>query len=99
MNREQRRQNKPKKKKEKVVYIDDGSTVADMSGVSGRSRSASGPRAHAGRRGKPAPTSRAGQIRQTYFDTMRAMVGPMLITIGGIAVVFFLIWMILGFFA
>ena len=28
-------QKQPKKKKEKIVYIDDGSTVADMSGVKG----------------------------------------------------------------
>ncbi len=87
----------PKPKKEKITYIDDGSTIADMSGVGNRS-----PRPnphHRDRAGKPAPTSRAGRIWQTYLDAVRAMVGPMLVTIGGITVVFLLVWIILGFFA
>ena len=94
----------PKKKKEKIVYIDDGSTVADMSGVGRKrptpqiSRGAS-PSSGRGRRGRRAPTTRAGSIWQTYADTVRAMIGPMLITLGGISAVFLLVWIILGFFA
>ncbi len=89
-----------KPKKDKIVYIDDGSTVADMSGVrGGRKAPPPPPRKRAGKAAKPAPRSRAGQIRETYFDAMRAMVGPMLVMIGGISAVFLLIWIILGFFA
>ncbi len=88
----------PKKKKEKIIYVDDGSTVADMSGL--RKKPAARPRsASSGRRSRPAPTTRRGQIWQTYKDAVRSMVGPMLIFIGGMSVVFFLVWLILGFFA
>ncbi len=95
MGKSSKRQKKPKKQKEKIRYVDDGSTVVDMSGLHpNRPR----PRTHA-ERGKPAPTTRRGQIWQTYKDTVRAMVGPMLIFIGGMSVAFFLVWLILGFFA
>ena len=87
----------PKKKKEKIVYVDDGSTVADMSGLA-RRPSRPLPPMHGGRQ-RPAPTTRAGRAWQTYKDAVRAMIGPMLVTIGGISVVFFLMWVILGFFA
>ncbi len=91
---------KPKKKKEKIIYIDDGSTVADMSGTRGRPARPPRPQAApTGKRGRKAPTTRAGQIRQTYFDAVRAMIGPMLVFIGGMSIAFFLIWLILGFFA
>ncbi len=91
--------NKPSKpKKQKITYIDDGSTVVDMSGTRGKPLL---PRtgASGSRRSKPAPTTRRGQIWQTYKDAVRAMIGPMLIFIGGMSVVFFLVWLILGFFA
>ncbi len=90
--------NKPRKKREKITYVDDGSTVADMSGT----RPAPPPRRPAprpGKRSKPEPTTRYGKAKQTYFDAVRAMIGPMLITIGGITVVFALVWLILGFFS
>lgn len=88
----------PKKKKEKIVYIDDGSTVADMSGV-GRKPLGQPPRpVHSGRQ-KPRPTTRAGSVWETYKAAVRSMIGPMLVTLGGITVVFALLWIILGFFA
>jgi hypothetical protein len=40
-----------------------------------------------------------GQAWQTYKAAVRAMVGPMLVTLGAVSVVFFFIWIILGFFA
>ncbi len=92
-----------RKKKEKITYIDDGSTVADMSGLGRRAGTGEGRQnpnlPPPGKRGKPAPTTRAGRIWRTYWDAVRMMVGPMLVVIGGISVVFFLIWVILGFFA
>lgn len=87
----------PKKKKEKIIYVDDGSTVADMSGV-GRKPLRPMPPLHGGGP-KRQPTTRAGQIWQTYKAAVRAMVGPMLVMLGGVTVVFLLTWIILGFFA
>ena len=48
---------------------------------------------------KRKPTTRAGAIWQTYVAAVRSMIGPMLIFLGGMSVVFLLIWIILGFFA
>ena len=87
----------PKKKKERVVYIDDGSTVADMSGVKGNSFRRA-PQPSYGKQ-KRQPATRAGSIWQTYKEAVRAMIGPMLTVLGGMTVIFFLIWVILGFFA
>ena len=91
-------QKQPKKKKEKIVYIDDGSTVADMSGVKGNVPLRRPVRPSYGKQ-KPQPTTRMGQAWETYKAAVRAMVGPMLVFLGGLSVVFFLIWVILGFFA
>ena len=88
----------PKKKKEKIVYVDDGSTVADMSGVRGNVPLRRPVRPSYGKQ-KPQPTTRMGQAWETYKAAVRAMVGPMLVFLGGMSVVFFLIWVILGFFA
>ena len=88
----------PKKKKERIVYIDDGSTVADMSGVKGNVPLRR-PVRPAYEKRKPEPTTRMGQAWQTYKAAVRAMIGPMLVTLGAVSVVFFFIWIILGFFA
>lgn len=88
----------PKKKKEKIVYIDDGSTVADMSGVGRKPLGQPTQPVHGGRQ-KRRPTTRAGSAWETYKAAVRSMIGPMLITLGGITVVFALLWIILGFFA
>lgn len=88
----------PKKKKEKITYIDDGSTLADMSGVRGNTPLRR-PLRPSYEKQKREPTTRAGAIWQTYLTAVRAMIGPMLITLGAVSVIFFLIWVILGFFA
>ena len=88
----------PKKKKEKIVYVDDGSTVADMSGVRGNVPLRR-PVRPSYEKPKPQPTTRMGQAWETYKAAVRAMIGPMLVFLGGMSVVFFLIWVILGFFA
>ena len=88
----------PKKKKEKITYVDDGSTLADMSGLKGNTplRRSVQPSYE---KQKRRPTTRAGAIWQTYVAAVRSMIGPMLIFLGGMSVVFLLIWIILGFFA
>lgn len=91
-------QKQPKKKKERIVYVDDGSTVADMSGLGGKPPLRRPPQPSYGKQ-KPPPSTRAGQAWQTYKAAVRAMIGPMLVTLGAVSVVFFVIWIILGFFA
>ena len=59
-----------KKKKEKVVYVDDGSTIADMSHVSG-------PRL--GRRHPAAPHPKAKDVWNTYWNAVKMMFTPMLV--------------------
>ncbi len=86
-------QKSPKPKKEKIVWVDDGSTVADMSGVGRKPRRDS--HAEAARSGKK-PPSRMRDCADTYFATMRMMVKPMLITIGILCAVFLLLWLGMG---
>jgi hypothetical protein len=74
-----------KKKKEKTVYIDDGSTISDMSALGGRSYRRDG---SFGR-----PTFR--DCFRTYICAVKMMLLPMLVTIGIIAVAFLLIYLIL----
>ena len=56
-----------KKVEQKIVYIDDNSTVADMSGIRGRHSD------------KPKTTGRE-KVR-TFFNVMKKMVLPMLATL------------------
>ena len=73
---------KDKKKKNKVTYIDDGSTIADMSGVGGR---------------RPSGLSNGGAKERftTYMKAVRQMFVPMLVTMGAITVVFGILYLIL----
>ena len=62
---------KKKEKKEKVIYIDDGRTIADMSDVTG------------GRAWKKRGTvSSVKDIWRTYWSAVRMMVKPTLVVIG-----------------
>ncbi len=66
-----------KEKKEKIIYIDDGSTIADMSGVSG------------GKAWKKRGTvSSARDIWRTYWSAVRMMFKPMLVVIGFLLVAY-----------
>jgi len=85
MGKDQKKKNK--NKKTKVIYIDDGSSLADMSGVSGGSRRA--PRTS----GRPHAPFR-DQWR-TYTDAVKMMFLPMLAVLGVIALAFLIIYIIL----
>ena len=74
-----------KKKKEKIVYIDDGRTVADMSGVSG-------PRL--GNRNPYRPRPSAKEVLKTYFGAVKQMIGPMLIVITALIVIYMVMYLI-----
>lgn len=68
---------KDKKKKEKVTYIDDGRTIADMSGVKGSMDFA-----------KKGTTSSISDIWKTYWMATRMMVKPMLVVILFLCIIF-----------
>lgn len=82
-----------KPKKEKIIWVDDGSTVADMSGVGRKPRR--DPHREAAHSGKK-PPSRMRACADTYVSTMRMMVKPMLVVIGIICAVFLLLWLGMG---
>ena len=73
-----------KKKKEKVVYYDDGRTVADMSNVQ------AGPRL----KGSWRPKSERKEIWTTYWNAVKKMFVPMLIVIVAICVIYMVLWLV-----
>ena len=72
------------KKKEKVTYVDDGRTLADMSGLSGPrlTRNAF----------KPAP--RLKEVWKTYWNAVKMMFLPMLAAIGALVVIYGVMYLI-----
>lgn len=78
-------------KKDKITYVDDGRTLADMSGVTGGRRLGS----HNPYRPKP----KFKDVWHTYWSAVRMMVKPMLVVIGAMAVVYFLAYLALVYLA
>ena len=79
---------KKKQKKEKIRYIDDGRSIADMSGVKGSMDWT-----------KKGTTSRPGDIWRTYWGAVKMMFRPMMVTIGFILAAYLIIrllYLILG---
>lgn len=74
------------KKKEKITYIDDGRTIADMSNVSGGFRMPDRP--------KYTPPASYKEQLGTFWAAMKMMLRPMLVVVGGIAVIYVIIWLI-----
>ena len=66
-----------KKKKEKIKYIDDGRSFADMSGVTGGMNFSS-----------KGTTSSFKDIWSTYWGAVRMMFRPMLVVIGFLCVIY-----------
>lgn len=58
-------------KKDKVIYIDDGRTIADMSGLPPRTQWL-----------KKGTTSSFKDIWRTYFSAVKMMIRPMLVVLG-----------------
>ena len=82
-----------KPKKEKIVYIDDGSTVADMSNLD-ESRRLLFKKKDPDERQRP----KVIEHFKTYFQSVKVMILPMLVVIGLISVVFLLLWLLMGGF-
>ncbi len=82
-----------KPKKDKPVYIDDGRTIADMSGLRGEK-----PKKESGGQNAPRfqpPIEDTWKSRMTtYFAAVRMMFVPMLITMGIIALAFLVLRLI-----
>ena len=72
------------KKKEKVRYVDDGRTLADMSGLSGPRLTRNA--------GRPAP--RAKDVWSTYWNAVKMMFLPMMAVIGGLVVIYGVMYLI-----
>ncbi len=72
-----------KKRKEKIVYVDDGRTVADMSGVS------SGPRLSGRNPARPRPNPK--EVWNTYWNAVKMMITPMLVVVVGLAVIYMIL--------
>lgn len=76
---------KNKKKKEKITYIDDGRTIADMSGVSGGLSS--------GKKTKKKTVNGVTPLG-TYLSAVKMMFVPMLFVLGFILVAYMLMSLI-----
>ena len=74
-----------KKKKEKVRYVDDGRTIADMSGIS------SGPRLS---RNPYRPAPRFKDVWNTYWNAVKMMFTPMLVVIVALGVIYMVVYAI-----
>ncbi len=75
---------KDKTKKEKIKYIDDGRTIADMSGVSNKRNNLS----------KRGTVSSPKEIWNTYWNAVKMMVRPMLVVIGFLCAIYLIITII-----
>ena len=76
-----------KKKKEKIIYYDDNSTISDMSNVT-RNGKKEPPRA-------PKKVSTFGEKWKTYWAAVKMMVFPMCVVLFVVAVLYF-VMMLLG---
>ena len=77
-----------KNKKEKIVYVDDGSTIADMSGVKDRRLPGGDPLR---------PRATAKQKWDTYWNAVKMMFGPMLVVLVGLCILFMIGYLLLIF--
>ena len=76
---------KEKKKKEKITYIDDGRSLADMSGVSGGMHFS-----------KQHTVSSFKAQWDTYWGAVKMMLFPMLVVVGFLLVVYLIMTVIFG---
>lgn len=74
-----------KKKKEKTIWVDDGRSLADLSGIDH-------PRLT---RSKYVPGSSAKDKWSTYWNAVKMMFVPMLVTMTAIGVIYMIIWFVM----
>ena len=89
-----------KKKKEKVVYIDDGSTISDMSGVGGVGMfGEKKPRKSAPKQAPVRYRTSSRERWQTYTDAVKRMFVPMLVVLGAIILIYMILSLVFLFLA
>ena len=76
------------KKKEKIRYIDDGRTIADMSNLRTGRRLGSNPYR---------PPLKVKEVLKTYFSSVKMMFMPMLAVIVGICIIYMILWALFFF--
>lgn len=76
-----------KKKKEKIIYYDDGRTVADMSNVQ------AGPRLKGGYRSK----YERKEIWRTYWGAVKKMFVPMIMVMTAICIIYMILYAVFFF--
>ncbi len=98
-----------KKNKKKVVYYDDGRTIADMSNLYGKPADKDKPKGKTGQfdggepsyKGNPygiggyRPGHTPKDWAKTYWNTVKTMFLPMLATLGIISAAFLILWILL----
>lgn len=72
-----------KKKKEKVVYVDDGRTIADMSNVHSGPRLSDNPY-------RPRPKFK--DVWNTYWNAVKMMFTPMLVVVCGLIIIYMILY-------
>ena len=75
---------KKKQKKQKVIYYDDNSTIADMSNIP-HARKPDAPRA---------PRSTFREKMKTYFSAVKMMIFPMCVVLFVLAVLFLILMLL-----
>jgi hypothetical protein len=89
-----------KKKKEKVVYIDDGRTISDMSGVGGVGMfGEKKPRKTAPKQAPLRYRTSSRERWQTYTDAVKRMFVPMLVVLGAIILIYMILSLVFLFLA
>ena len=94
MSKKSRKKNAAKTKKEKVVYYDDNSTIADMSAVPNGRKIKEGERSNAT---KPRSTFR--DKWNTYWSAVRQMLLPMCCVLLVLALLYVFIMLVTGGFS
>ena len=79
-----------KKKKEKVIYYDDGSTISDMSRVNRKGEKKDPP--------KPKYKSTFSDKWRTYWTTVKMMVMPLCVALLVLVILYFIMMLAIGGF-
>lgn len=79
------------KKKEKITYVDDGRTIADMSHLRSGSR--------LGDRNPYRPAPKFKDVWHTYWNAVKMMIKPMLVVIAALGIVYLLSYLALVYLA
>ena len=75
-----------KKKKEKIIYVDDGRTIADMSGITGG-------RGYAPR-SPYVPRPSFKEVWKTYWNAVRMLFAPMMVVVAGLGIIYLILLVI-----